>query len=32
MKNMELKNYATPIAIIVKNVFELRIAERSDFR
>ena len=32
MKNMELKNYATPIAIIVKNVFEPRIAERLAFR
>ena len=32
MKNMELKNYATPIAIIVMNVRELRIAERLAFR
>ena len=32
MKNMELKNYATPIAIIVMNVLELRMAERSAFR
>mgnify|MGYP006125002623 CR=1 FL=1 len=28
MKNIELKNYATPIAIIVKNVLEPRIDER----